>query len=75
MLSVKVPIVDEEGNATTKEYVTQQEIVEAAEPVLEDRFSGAFSLSFYSGRLFDDLGFMGDTKCTHQVLEGTYIFS
>ena len=63
VLSVKVPIADEEGNAMTKQCVTHHTIFEAAEPVLADHFSGAFSLPFYSGRLFDDLGFMGDTEC------------
>ena len=28
----------------------------------------------YSVRLFDDLGFIGDSACAQQVLEGTYIF-
>ena len=74
MLSVKVPIVDKESNITTKECVTQQEIFEAVEPVLVDCFSGAFSLPFHSGRLFNNLGFMGDTKRAQQVLEGTYVF-
>ena len=49
-------------------------IFEAAEPVLADHFSRAFSLPFYSGSLFDDLGFMGDSECAQQVLEGTYVF-
>ena len=74
VLSVKVPTVDEEGNTMIKECVTQQAFFEAAEPVLADRFSGAFSLPVYSGRLFDDLGFMGDSECAQQVLEGTYVF-
>ena len=69
----KIPIVDEESSTKTKECVTQQEILEAAEPVLADRFSWTFSSPFYSDRLFDDLGFIGDTKCTQQVLERTYI--
>ena len=47
---------------------------DAVKPVLTDHFSGAFSLLFYSGRLFDNLGFMGDSKYTQQVLERTYIF-
>ena len=74
VLSVKVPTVDEEENNTTKECVTQRDIFDAAKPVLTDRFSGAFSSPFYSGRLFDDLGFMGDSECAQQVLEGTYVF-
>ncbi len=26
----------------------------------------------YCGQLFDDLGFMGDTECAQQILEGIY---
>ena len=74
VLLVKVSIVDEEGITTTKDCVTQQDIFEAAEPVLADRFSGAFSLPFYSGRIFGNMGFMDEFKCAQQVLEGTYIF-
>ena len=64
VLLVKVTIVIQEGKTTTNECVTQQELFEAAEPVLAERFYGAFSLPFYSVRLFDDLGFMDNSKCT-----------
>ena len=74
MLLVKVLIVDEEGNNATKDCTIQQDIVDAAKPILTDCFFGAFSLPFYSGRLFDDLGFMGDSECAQKVLEGTYVF-
>ena len=73
VLTLKVPIVAEEGNTTTKEWVTQT-FFGAAGPIIADRFSGAFSLPFYSDRLFDNLGFMGDSECAQQALEGTYIF-
>ena len=39
VLSVKVPIVDEEGNTASKECITQQDLFEGAEPVFADRFS------------------------------------
>ena len=74
MLSVKIPVMDDKGKTTTKECVTQQGIFDTAKTVLADRFSGVFSLSFFSGRLFGNLGFMGDSKYTEQVLEGTYDF-
>ena len=74
MLSVKVLILDEEVNNTTKKCTTQQYIVDAAKPILIDRFSGAFSLKFYSGRLFDNTGFIDDSECVQHVLEGTYGF-
>ena len=74
MLSLKVPTVDKEWNNTTKECTTQQYICDAAKHILTDRFSGTFFLPFHSARLFSDLGFMDDSKCAQQVLEGTYTF-
>ena len=71
-MSVKVPVTDDNGVQTSRECNTQQEIFEGSEPVLTTSFMGAFSLPFYTGQLFDDLGFMGDTECAAQVLEGTY---
>ena len=71
-MSVKVPVTDDSGVQTSRECKTQQEIFEGSEPVLTTSFTGAFSSLFYTGRLFDDLGFMGDTQCVAQVLEGTY---
>ena len=47
VLLFKVPIADEEGNTTTKEFVTQHDMFEAAEHVVANRFSGASSLPFY----------------------------
>jgi hypothetical protein len=29
---------------------------------------------WYHGQLFDDLVFMGDTDCTHQIIEGTHVY-
>ena len=75
VLSVKATIVDEGGNTATKECITQHNIFDAAKPVLGDRLSGVFSLQFYSGRLFNNLGFIGDSECAHQVFEVTYVFS
>ena len=62
VLLVKVLIVDEEGNNATKDCTIQQDIVDAAKPILTDCFSGAASLKFYSGRLFDYPGCMGDSE-------------
>ena len=39
---------------------------------LSDRFQLAYSAPCYRGQLFNDLGFMGDTKCAQQILKGTY---
>ena len=74
VLSVKVLIVEEEGNNTSRDCTMQQHIFDTARPVLTYSFSGVFSLPFYSGRLFNDLGFMGDSECAQQVLEGTHVF-
>ena len=41
---------------------------------LVQRFTGAFTAPCYHGRLFDDLGFTGDTEAAAQLLEGNYEF-
>ena len=70
---MNVSTVNMEENTTSRECTTQQDMFDATRPVLTDCFSGAFALSFYSDRLFDILGFMGDFERAQQVLEGTYI--
>jgi hypothetical protein len=39
---------------------------------LSQRFHLAHSAPCYQGQLFDDLGFMGDTKCAQKILKGMY---
>ena len=39
---------------------------------LSERFRLVYSAPSYRGQLFDNLGFMGDTECLQQILEGTY---
>ncbi len=39
---------------------------------LSQRFCLAHSAPCYQGRLFDDLGFMGDTECAQKILKGMY---
>jgi hypothetical protein len=39
---------------------------------LSQQFRLPHSAPCYQGQLFDDLGFMGDTKCAQKILEGTY---
>jgi hypothetical protein len=68
-------MVDKEGNNMSRECTTQHEIFDAARSIMIDHFSGAFSLPFYSDRLFNDLGFMGDSGCAQQALEGTCAIS
>ena len=74
VLSVKLPVTDEEDRRTSRECTTQQTIFDAASLVLTDRFSGVFSLPCYRGRLFNNLRFMGASECAQQVLYGTYVF-
>jgi hypothetical protein len=39
---------------------------------LSECFCLAYSAPCYQEQLFDNLGFMGDTECSKQILEGTY---
>jgi hypothetical protein len=39
---------------------------------LSECFCLAYSAPCYQGQLFDDLGFMGDTECSKQILKGMY---
>ena len=34
----------------------------------------AFTAPSCSGKLFDDIGFLGDTQAVKEILEGTYVF-
>jgi hypothetical protein len=55
-----------------KRYDTEQEVVAHTAVHLSDQFRLAYSVPCYTGQLFNDLGFMGDTKCTQQILKETY---
>jgi hypothetical protein len=37
-------------------------------------FCKTFTAPYYTGKLFDDVGFIGDTECARQILEDTYLF-
>ena len=74
VLSGNIPIVDKERIHASRECITQEYIFDTGRPILTDRFCGDFALSFYSGRLFGDLGFMGDSDCAKSLLEGTHVF-
>jgi hypothetical protein len=41
---------------------------------LTDRFKLARDAPICEGKLFDDIGYLGDTMCTKAILEGTYEF-
>ncbi len=53
-------------------YDTEQDVVGHTFSHLSKCFCLAYSVPFYCGQLFDDLGFMGDTYCAQQILKGTY---
>jgi hypothetical protein len=53
-------------------YDTKQDVVAHTSGHLSEHFCLAYSALCYHGQLFDDLGFMGDTDCAKQILEGSY---
>jgi hypothetical protein len=53
-------------------YSMEHEMFEHTSNHLSQRFRLAHSAPCYQGKLFEDLGFMGDTKCTQKILKGTY---
>jgi hypothetical protein len=55
-------------------YDTEDEVVRHTSNHLSKCFHIAYSASCYCRKLFDDLGFTGDTECAQQILEGTYDF-
>jgi hypothetical protein len=55
-------------------YNTEDKVVGQTSNHLSKRFCLAYSAPCYRGKLFDDLGFTGDTECAQQILEGIYDF-
>ncbi len=53
-------------------YDTEQEAVDHTSDHLSECFHLAYSALCYQGQLSDNLGFMGDTECSKQILEGRY---
>ncbi len=68
-LSVRV-----QSGPVIETYDTEDEVVRHTSDHLSKCFRLAYSALCYCGKLFDDLGFTGDTECTQQILEGTYDF-
>jgi hypothetical protein len=52
-------------------YDTKTKVVGHTLDHLSKRFHLAYPAPCYQGQLFNDLGFMGDTECSQQILEGT----
>jgi hypothetical protein len=59
-------------STVVNKYDTKQEVVDHTSEHLSECFCLAYSAPCYQGQLFDDLGFMGYTECSKQILEGTY---
>ena len=73
VFSVKVPVPDA-GDEIFEEYTTEDAIFDQVSTGLDERFRLAMSAPAYSGQLFDDIGFCGDTAAAQAILEGTYVF-
>jgi hypothetical protein len=61
-----------QARQTVNTYSTENEMFECTSKHLSQQSHLAHSAPCYQGQLFDDLGFMGDTKCAQKILEGTY---
>ncbi len=54
--------------------MTEDGIFDQVSSNLPEMFRLAFSAPYYHGKLFNNLGFMGDTSAAQEILEGTYKF-
>ena len=77
VLSVKVPTAAAEAEDANsfQEFTTADDIFNSMSDTLSERFRLAFPAKSYSGKLFDDIGYIGDTEASRQILEGTYEFA
>lgn len=57
-----------------RQYDSQLEVEEQAARRLTERFKIARDAPICSGKIFDDVGYLGDTTATRAILEGTYEF-
>ena len=68
-------VATEEGEeAGFEEFKTEDGVFLEVSKELSSSFRRDFSAPCYSGGLFDDIGFLGDTVAARQILEGTYEF-
>ena len=74
--SHEFPLIDnvrvKEGDNTV-EADTEEGIFNHVSKHLSERFRLAFTAKCYSGQLFDDIGFIGDTENARAILESTYV--
>ena len=61
-----------QSGPTVTTHDTEAAVVGHTSNHLSKRFCLAYSVPCCCGQLSDDLGFMGDTECSQQILEGTY---
>ena len=60
-------------NGDTEEVInTEESIFKHVSEHLSDQFRLTFTAKCYNGKLFDDIGFIGDTDAARSILEGTY---
>ena len=57
-----------------EEFMTEDEVFLQVSRNLLEQFRLAFTAPSCSGKLFDDIGFLGDTQAVKEILEGTYVF-
>ena len=70
VMSVKV----KQDDGETEEISTEDGIFLTVSKTMSERFRLAFSAPAYRGKLFDDIGFLGDTEAAAAILNGTYVF-
>ena len=61
-----------ENSDNTEKVETEEGIFSHMSKHLSERFRLAFTSKYYSGKFFDDVGFIGDTEAAREILEGTY---
>jgi hypothetical protein len=61
-----------QAGQTVNTYSTEHKMFEHTSDHLSQRVRLAHSAPCYQGQLFNDLGFMGDTKRAQKILKGTY---
>ena len=70
VLSVKVDC----DNGGKEEIAMKLGVYAAVKANILNRFWLVSTTPSYSGQLFDDIGFLGNTESVKYILEGTYIF-
>ena len=70
-MSTRVPIP---GTNESEEFTSEDDLFKKVSENLSERFRLALSASVCSGKVFDDIGFLGNTESSQQVLKGTCTF-